>query len=295
MTNRIDQSRSPVSLPKAAPAKQEKIETRTNVAQDELALSKSTPKTEGLNEEELSFLKAGLLPNNYSDLKACLQKEGRDAAIELARKGKQGPFSANYGDPVLMLETAKRAEKNPELMRLFKDIRKGDILVSTWNHNDNIISNLTKGPFVHSILCSADGPPPEFIEAIGMTAGSNDKNADQVRRMSLGETLYDSLSIRMVRPTEGLPAAKSKEVVDRAVLYAEKQLGKPYDYAFTNDNKGTGLSDAYYCSELTFLAYSAPEGGNFKLSLNKSSERDQMLVELEKGIESLKPKDQAAM
>ncbi|HBN09338.1 MAG TPA: hypothetical protein DD435_12055 [Cyanobacteria bacterium UBA8530] len=280
---------------KEATEKSQKTESvQPRVGKDELLISQAPSKTEGLDENEIRFLKAGLLPKNYSDLKACLQKEGREAAIELAKKGKSGPYSEAYGDPVLMLETAERAEKNPELMRLFKDIKKGDILVSTWN-SDNIISNLTKGPFIHSILCSEDGPPPEFIEAIGLTAGSDDKTADQVRRMSLGETLYDSLTIRLVRPTEGLSETKSKEVVDRAVLYAEKQLGKPYDYAFTNDNKGTGLTDAYYCSELTFLAYSAPEGGNFKMPLSKSTKRDQLLVELQKGIDSLKPHDQAAM
>lgn len=288
----------PAPQPKAA-------EPTVAIASDTLTLSAPVPaapaapeaplKTAGLSDEEIGHLKEGLLPRNYADLKACMIDKGRDAAKELARKGIQGPFSTDYGDPVAMLECARRLHDNPELMRLAKSIKKGDILVETWNNDDNLIASLTKGPFIHTVICVSDSMPPEFIEAMGITGSSNEPDGNQVRRACLANHAYNSLSTRILRPTEGMDPVAASKAIERAVRYAESQLGKPYDYSFTDRNEGTGLTDAYYCSELTYIAYASPHGANVNLPLQKSPERDSLLVAIGAMVSALEPKNQAEL
>ncbi|MGE5707718.1 MAG: YiiX/YebB-like N1pC/P60 family cysteine hydrolase, partial [Bacteroidota bacterium] len=122
-----------------------------------------------------------------------------------------------------------------------------------------------------------------------------ENNSDTVRRCTLGESLYDRVSMRILRPTEGLPDSLKNKTIDQAIRYAEKQLGRPYDYAFTNENKGNGLSNAFYCSELAYLAYASPEGADFELPLKKSTDRDKLLVAIESAVDSLQPKDKPAL
>ncbi|MBO9542821.1 hypothetical protein J7643_19710 [bacterium] len=258
------------------------------------AAPKAPPKTDGLSAEEIGLLQEGLLPRNYSDLKACLEANGREAAIALARKGLEGPFSPKYGDPVAMLETAQRLKNDPELMRMVKDVRKGDILLQTWNNND-LVSEMTGGPFIHAVLCVSDEAPPEFIEAMGITGDPDAPGSNVVRRSPLAENSYAAVSTRIIRPTEGMPEAEAAKAIDRAVRYAERQLGKPYDYSFTNHNGKGKLTDAFYCSELTYLAYTSLRGANIDFPISKSSDRDQLMVALEAVIDGLKPKDKPAL
>lgn len=272
-------------------------------AKDELTLTlakqagvKAPPKTDGLSDEEIGLLKDGFLPSNYSDLKACLQKDGKDAAIALARKDKEGPFSPMYGDPVAMLEAARRIKDNPEISRMVKDVRKGDLLVQTWNDDNNTVAQMTRGTFVHALICVSDQAPPEFVEAVGITGDPNDPDTNNVvRRGSIAENSYEGITTRLIRPTEGMPEADAAHAIDRAVRYAESQLGKPYDYSFTNRNGDEKLTDAFYCSELTYLAYASPSGANLPFPVSKSSDRDQMMVALESLITALDPKDKPAL
>lgn len=243
-----------------------------------------------LTAEEQQLRAAGLLPASYAELKAVLEAEGREAAREHARKGVQGPFSPGWGDPVVMLQGARRIQSHPELLRMFQDLKQGDLLIESWN-SKNLISDLTEGPFIHTAICTADGPPPEFIEAMGITGSSSDEGASVVRRTSLYEHSYDALTVRVLRPTEGMEPAARDEAIERATAYAARQLGKPYDYSFTDVNEGTGLTNAFYCSELTYLAYASPEGAHLNVPLSKSPERDELLVALGSMIDALEPRD----
>ncbi|HEY9898877.1 MAG TPA: YiiX/YebB-like N1pC/P60 family cysteine hydrolase [Pantanalinema sp.] len=258
------------------------------------AAPKAPPSTDGLGAEEIRLLGAGLLPHNYAELKACLEKDGREAATALGRKGKEGPFSPRYGDPVAMLEAARRIASDPELSRMVEDVRKGDILVQTWN-SENMVSEMTKGPFVHTVICVSDEAPPEFVEAMGITGDPDAPGSSVVRRSPIAENSYQAVSTRIIRPTEGIPEAEAARAIDRAVRYAESQLGKPYDYSFTNRNGDQKLTDAFYCSELTYLAYASPSGANISFPVSKSSDRDQLMVALESVIDALQPKDRAAL
>jgi uncharacterized protein YycO len=45
-----------------------------------------------------------------------------------------------------------------------------------------------------------------------------------------------------------------REIIPQAIVKAEKELGKPYDYVYDPDN------DAYYCSELIYFSFLDAEG-----------------------------------
>lgn len=267
--------------------------TTADVVSKAQAASAATvePKLDGLTEEEIGFVKNKLLPTNYSDLKACLNEKGPDAAKALAREGKTGPFAESWGDPEAMLNCARRIDKSPELTRLVKDLKKGDIIVEDWNYHDNPVSTMTKGPYVHAVICTSDGPPPDFVEAFGMAGTSNAGGVSGVRRTPLSANAYDSMSLRLIRPTEGLSEPAKSQAIDKAVNYAEAQLGKPYDYAFTNEDNGK----AFYCSELAYLAYADPAGADMKLEVKKSISRDKMIVALNDIVSSLNPDDKGGM
>lgn len=258
-----------------------------SAARDQLQLSGVQSAT--LTAEEVRFLEMKLLPNNYADLKACLQEKGLDAAKEMARAGKKGPFTSNYGNPDTMLDTARRISKNPELLRMCQDLKKGDLLVENWNC-DTPISELTKGPYIHTVICTEDGPPPDFIEAFGLMGTSMEEGSNCVRRVPLSSVAYDGLSIRVVRPAENLPEPQKSEAIAKAIQYVEEKLGAPYDYAMTNNDQG---QEAFYCSELAYKAYA--EGAKIDFPVSKSPERDRMVVAINDFVNTLKPKDKAGL
>jgi hypothetical protein len=80
----------------------------------------------------------------------------------LFRKGKASPFSPHYSDLKRMLDQARRAMRSPELrrvQRVQRDLKVGDIVCMTWG-GQTLISNATKGPFVHTAIVVGAGPPP---------------------------------------------------------------------------------------------------------------------------------------
>lgn len=252
------------------------------------------PDLTGLTAEEARFVTEGLLPANFAALRAAQREGGVDAAKALARKGVKGPFSRHYGDPERLLGAARRWARNPELARLVKAIQPGDILVYSWN-NDNVISKATKGPFIHAALCVSAGAPPEFIEAVGLTGGDMaDPEANKVLRSEMADHGYDGETVRVMRPAATLTPVEAEKAVKRAIAYAEKQLGKPYDFAFSERN-GQGWNDAFYCSELTYKAYADPKGADLPLAVDKSPERDVALSALEKLLDGLRPDDPGAL
>ena len=259
------------------------------VKSDELSLSKTLPKSaENLTAEEKVLIAKGLLPETYGELKAIMEENGVEAAKKAYRKGKEGPFDTVYGDPTHMLWLAKNLAKSPEWSKLAKDLQPGDIVFESFNSLDNPIAQLTDGPFVHARLCVSVNPP-EFIEAVGITGMDGDPTNNMVRRSPM--PYGDSMSIRLMRPTDGMSEPQKSRAIARAITFAEEQLGKPYDYSFTNLNQGKGLTDAFYCSELTYLAYASAEGANLNMPVDKSAERDQMIVAINDIVEALKPKN----
>jgi hypothetical protein len=248
----------------------------------------------GLNEEEVRLVKEGFLPNNFAELRQIQRTQGKEAAKAFYRQGIKGPFEGRFGDPDVMLDGAKRFAANPELGKLAKAIKPGDIVVTTYNKKDDVISQATKGPFVHALVCTKAGPPQEFVEAVGMTGDINDPNSNKVLRSMMSTHGHGDMTFRVMRPTEGLAPHEADKAIKRAISYVENQLGKPYDFAFTDTN-GQGMNDAFYCSELAYKAYADPKGADLPFKLSKSPERDVVLNSLADILEGLNPDDQGAL
>ncbi len=244
-----------------------------------------------LTEEERSFLSQGILPGDYAVLKAIARDKGAEAAKLVFREGKAGPFSPSFGNPQSMLWTAQHSRGNPELNRMLAKIQPGDILLQTWNSPNDPVQTFTKGPFAHAVMCVSSGPPPEFIEAVGFTGDQKEPSHNRVRRSGLSDNLYPGITTRIVRPTEGMPEPERQRAIARAIAYVERQLGKPYDFALTDRH----INQAYYCSNLVYFAYTAPEGAGIKMPIDKSIDRDAVLVAAQSVADALEPDDSGAL
>lgn len=281
------------AVPQPAPA------ARPAYAADALATTPvvapaPTPDLTGLTAEEARFVQEGFLPASFAALRAAQREGGLEAAQALARKGLEGPFSRRYGNPDEMLAGARRWAKHPELARMVRSIQPGDLLVYTWNKNDDVISKATKGPFIHAAICVSAGAPPEFIEAIGLTGDMADPQGNKVLRSQMFEHGHVGETVRVMRPVANLTPAEAEKAVKRAIAYAEKQLGKPYDFTFRERN-GQGWNDAFYCSELAYKAYADPKGADLPLAIDKAPERDVATAALDRLLTDLQADDPGAL
>lgn len=253
-----------------------------------------------LTPEEAEFIRLGLLPHYYPVLKQCLdgkepfegKKGGLNAAKALCKSfypNGNGHYSRDFGNPIRMLDWAKKNHKNEKLCQLVTASRRGDVILSGPSKKQEIDKNficlMTKGPFYHAVMV-LDSSPPIVIEAVGITGNQFDTTSNKVRMSTWYEEYGGWGAYRLVRPTFGQTDAKASAIIEKAVAYAEAQLGKPYDYSFS-DGDGT---KAYYCSELVSKAYR--EGAGFKGRMTeKSPERDKVIIALNSAIDGLQPKN----
>lgn len=262
---------------------------------------------DNLTDEERELLRLKLLPELYPQLKSvwtadpsivqALRLSGLDGAKTLARsrypRAKKNQFSPQFGNPERMLAWGRRYRPDAKMIAMIGQMKRGDMILTQpmkkeWR-DGNMVCVLTKGAFHHALIV-VDGPPPIFIEAIGITGSKDDTTINQVRYSTWFESFSGYEAIRLIRPTAGLPADQASQAVAKAIAYATAQIGKPYDYSFT-DRDG---QRAFYCSELVYKAYS--EGAGLKNFLpDKSPQRDQMIIALHDLLDSLKPKDRLAM
>ena len=95
--------------------------------------------------------------------------------------------------------------------------------------------------------------PGEFIEAVGVTGEHGDTVLDRVRRTTGAGLANERATLRILRPTGPSPQARQA-----AIAFATAQLGKPYNYAFSDV---LGGDRAFYCSSLAYRAYKIALGG----------------------------------
>jgi cell wall-associated NlpC family hydrolase len=288
----VNNSAQAVSAPVAAPAA-----APTSMGADSTHFSASkTPPTSAdvsaaataagvsLTDEETKFITQGLLAIDYPALKAAYQKGGIDASRAIAYGGGlKGPYAGDWGNPNDMLNAARQASTHPELLRMYQNVKKGDIVLIAYNDPHDLIAAATKGPFAHVMICTGDGPPPQFIEAIGMTGSQSDPTANRVRRTTI--PLGSHSSYRVISPASALSEPRRSEAIDQAVAYAEKNLGKPYDYTFGNTDQGR----SFFCSSLAYYAYE--KGARLHIPLEKSSQRDSLILAMGSMLNALAPKD----
>jgi len=251
-----------------------------------------------LTSEERELMALRLLPLYYPSLKQAMQKPlgSLDRAKARARAMYSYPnavYSPNFGDPVRMLEWARRYRGDAAMVKFSGTAQRGDIILSghktVEGQKNDPIAILTGGRYHHAIIV-IDGPPCVFIEAVGATGSKTDPTNNRVRISSWHEQLAGWAGMRLERPTAGQPAAEAKKNIDGAVNYLTTQLGKPYDYGFTNND----TNRAFYCSELAWKCY-AVGAGMTSYKPAKSSGRDRMIVALNAVVDGLQPKDRVAI
>lgn len=114
------------------------------------------------------------------------------------------------------------------------------LLTKTLGEASNL---LIPGKYKHAAILGAThrSGRPFVIEATG----------SGVHQTDLIDFVLTKDSIIVLEPTFA-----NEEQMTSAVLWACKQLGKPYDYKLMSDY------EAFYCCELTFAAYKEALGGN---------------------------------
>lgn len=251
-----------------------------------------------LTDEERELMALKLLPTYYPYLKKALQEPlgSLDRAKARARALYNYPnaaYSQHFGDPVHMLEWARCYRGDAAMVTFSGTARRGDIILSgqktVEGQKNDPIAILTGGQYHHAII-AIDGPPCVYIEAVGVTGSKTDPTNNRVRLSGWHEHLANWAGMHLERPTAGQPADEAKRNIDGAVTYLIAQLGKPYDYGFTNND----ANRAFYCSELAWKCYY--EGAGMKsYKPAKSSSRDRMIVALNAVVDGLKPKDRVAI
>lgn len=140
-------------------------------------------------------------------------------------------------------------------------IKKGDIVLAG---GFRYMSGLFLGKlFTHSLLYQGDN---KCIHA----------SADGVDIVNLDELFdeYDNLAI--LRPKI---ENNADDIIDKALIYAGKQLGKPYDFYFEH------INDRYYCTLLINTAYSQA-GFDTGLKIEKQIKRPLLVVRLRRAIKA---------
>jgi hypothetical protein len=235
-----------------------------------------------LSPEEKSLMARGLLPACYAELKGA-QIEPTQIKANIVGVG-GGPYDPDYFNTSKMLQTARNVAANPDLEKMFHDMKPGDIVLEA-PHDAELVSKVTQGPYSHVLICTSTNPMPQFIEAIGITAQAGDHTANQVRRTSFSSQFDDKLAYRVIRPVPYLNAPE----VRKAIAFAERQLGKPYNYTFESKDLLQGKEpSSYYCSELGYAAYKL--GAGIDLHIQKA-DRDSLMLQVDKALDELGPKN----
>jgi hypothetical protein len=230
------------------------------------------PAWQRLSREERDLFREGLLAADYPAARAA----GREAV----RRGLQGPFSDDFGDPEAMLAAARFAHTHAPYRAFLKNLHRGDLVFVAANDPHDFVAQLSGGPFDHVLLCTDPAPPGRFIEAVGITGEPGDAMGDRVRRASASRYASEGVTLRT-----GHVAGGHAELVEGAVAYAERQLGKPYNYTFSDDIAG---ERAFYCSSLVYKAYTQA-GLGWRVA--KDPARDRVALALIKPVLALEPDD----
>jgi hypothetical protein len=227
-----------------------------------------------MTSEERALLAEGLLPATYATLIAA------DDPTTLGRHGLAGPFSSDFGDPDAQLAAARYAKTHGEFYRFLRTVQPGDLVFVAPNNPKNFVSRMTGGPFSHVMICTAAGAPGEFIEAVGVTGERGDTVLDRVRRTTGAGLANDQATLRILRPTGASPEARA-----RAIAFAAAQLGKPYNYSFSDV---LGGDRAFYCSSLAHRAYQA---AGIAVAPKKDAARDRLVEAFTRPVMALQPDD----
>ncbi|MDB5097383.1 MAG: hypothetical protein JWM80_1804 [Cyanobacteria bacterium RYN_339] len=238
------------------------------------------PAWQRLSAEERRLGEEGLLPAEYPALAGA---PSRDAARALGRKGLTGPFADDFGDPQAMLAAARFAHTHAPYKKFLQGLHRGDLVFVASNDPKDFVAVVSGGPFDHVLLCTDPAPPGRFIEAVGITGEPGERFGDRVRRGAGSRYAKPEVTLRI-----GHVAGGNAQMVEGAIAYATRQLGKPYNYTFSDDLAG---DRAFYCSSLVYKAY---RSAGLDWHPAKDPARDRVPMALIKTVLALEPDDALA-
>ncbi len=172
--------------------------------------------------------------------------------------------------------------------QLMAAVQPGDLVFAK---GTGLVADATNGAWTHVALCVEKGPPPKFVEAVGMTGspGSRGLTRESTFTQFISDTdlaVGGKPTFAIVRPTD------DPQRIAEAIQFAREQVGKPYDFAFST------LNDTYYCSELVYAAYNqnpqaVSRGGKPTLELYEDPARNATITRIkdllkEHGIDELR-------
>ncbi|HBN07960.1 MAG TPA: hypothetical protein DD435_04700 [Cyanobacteria bacterium UBA8530] len=194
----------------------------------------------------------------------------------------------------LATELAKRESlftsppADPQLKAIWDKLEVGDVMLTAAGPNSPV-GLLTAGDEVtHAALCVKKGPPPVFIEAVGLSGDLKNPNSNKVREADFwtffeGTEKKEENPVRypyhIIKPNYGSTPAEQEKNLSKVLGYAKEQLGKPYDYFFDGTD-----SRAFFCSELVRKAF---EETNIVLSPEVSADpaKEQKQAAIAQGIQ----------
>ena len=153
--------------------------------------------------------------------------------------------SVTFGQFAYESRATELATRFGYVNQLMAAVQPGDLV---FTKGTGLVADATNGPWTHVALCVEKGPPPKFVEAVGMTGSPGSRGL--TRESTFTQFISDTdlaaggkPDFAIVRPTD------DPKRIAEAIRFAREQVGKPYDFAFST------LNDTYYCSELVYAAY----------------------------------------
>jgi hypothetical protein len=112
-----------------------------------------------------------------------------------------------------------------------KMLRRGDVILV--GQHKRVIKYLIPGPVTHVALCTSHC---RFVHA----------TVDGVEKITLKEIINEYDTLIVLRPRTD---KDGKKVIQNSIKYAKKQIGKPFNFFFTDD------TDIFFCTQLVHNAY----------------------------------------
>ena len=120
--------------------------------------------------------------------------------------------------------------KGEDTREIVDAIQPGDILLRRYNHY--ISGLMIPGYFTHAAIYIGDN---KVVHA-------------------LGDGVIEEDILTFCRCDDiGIIRCRNQEMIDYAIDFAKKQIGKEYDFDFNTENP-----DEFYCTELVYYAYQKP-------------------------------------
>ena len=158
-----------------------------------------------------------------------------------------------YANIIFAIGITKTNSKNSDLtlkdyIRAKNTIKKGDLLLV--GNLRRIVKFFVKGPVTHCLMYVGNNKCIHSTE-------------DGVNLVKLEDVFNEYDTALVLRHNNN-----NEKKFNKAINYAKKQIGKPYDFEFKSDLDHTKKVDKFYCSELVYLSLKT---GGIRINLNENA------------------------